>query len=62
MPLLASLLVMLFCDMTNEELLNEYEFTIAFYITASNSKDKEVIEKYESYLCELRAEILKRME
>ena len=48
--------------MTNEELLNEYEFTIAFYITASNSKDKEAIEKYESYLCELRSEILKRME
>ena len=48
--------------MSNEELLNEYEYTIAFYIAASNSKDKEAIEKYESYLCELRSEILKRME
>ena len=48
--------------MTNEELLNEYEFTIAFYIAASNSKDKEAIEKYENYLSELRTEILKRME
>lgn len=47
--------------MSNEELLNEYEFTIAFYITASNSNDKEAIVKYESYLCELRTEILKRM-
>lgn len=48
--------------MSNEELLNEYEFTIAFYITASNSKNKESIEKYENYLRELRSEILKRME
>lgn len=48
--------------MSNEELLNEYEFTVAFYITASNNKDKEAIEKYENYLYELRAEILKRME
>ena len=47
--------------MSNEELLNEYEFTIAFYITAANCKDKESIVKYESHLCELRNEILERM-
>lgn len=47
--------------MSNEELLNEYEFTVAFYITAANCRDKEAIEKYESHLRELRTEILKRM-
>ena len=47
--------------MTSEELLDEYEFTIAFYIAVSNSKDKEAIAKYESYLRDLRSEILNRM-
>ena len=45
--------------MTNTELLDEYEFTVALYI---NSKDEETTEKYEKYLRELRLEILKRME
>ena len=48
--------------MSNTELLNEYEFTVAFYITAANAKDQDATEKYEKYLCELRNEILKRME
>lgn len=48
--------------MLNEELLNEYEFAVAFYITAVNNKDEKDIEKYENYLRELRVEILKRME
>lgn len=48
--------------MSNTELLNEYEFTIAFYITATNANDQDATEKYEKYLCELRTEILKRME
>ena len=47
--------------MSNEELLNEYEFTVAFYITATNGTDKQIIEEYENHLCELRNEILKRM-
>ena len=48
--------------MPNTELLNEYEFAVAFYITAANAKDTSATEKYEKYLCELKTEILKRME
>lgn len=48
--------------MSNTELLNEYEFTVAFYITAVNDKDENAIEKYEKHLRKLRIEILKRME
>lgn len=45
--------------MSNSELLDEYEFTVALYI---NAKDEETTEKYEKYLRKLRIEILKRME
>ena len=47
--------------MTNEELLLEYELTIAAYITAVGKKKEEDLKKYEKYLCELKAEILRRM-
>ena len=47
--------------MTNEELLLEYELATALYITAVENEDEETIGKYEKYLCELKAEILKRM-
>ena len=47
--------------MTNEELLLEYELTIAAYIAAGEKKKDDDIAKYEKYLCELKAEILKRM-
>lgn len=48
-------------NMTNEELLLEYEFTTALYITAVENEDEEAVEKYEKYLNKLKAEILKRM-
>ena len=47
--------------MTNEELLLEYELTMAAYIDAVEKKKEEALEKYEKYLCEIKAEILKRM-
>lgn len=47
--------------MTNEELLLEYELTTAAYIAAVEKKDEETTVKYEKYLCELKSEILKRM-
>ena len=47
--------------MTNEELLLEYEFTTALYITAVENEDEESVGKYEKYLNKLKAEILKRM-
>lgn len=47
--------------MSNEELLNEYETTVALYVVASNSKINEATSKYEKQLNELKAEILKRM-
>ena len=48
--------------MSNEELLLEYEFTTALYITAVENEDEVAIEKYEKYLNKLKSEILKRME
>ena len=48
--------------MTNEELLLEYEIAIAAYIAAVEKKNEETTVKCEKYLCELRTEILKRME
>lgn len=44
--------------MTNEELLSEYEFTVAIYIA---SADETTNATAEIYLKELKAEILKRM-
>ena len=47
---------------TNEELLLEYEFATMQYLAVAEKKNDEALEKYEKYLCELKAEILKRME
>ena len=48
--------------MTNEELLNEYEFTVAFYVIAIHDKNVKAMEEYENHLRKLKIEILKRME
>ena len=47
--------------MLNEELLNEYETTVALYVVATSEKNDLAIAKYESQLNELKSEILKRM-
>lgn len=49
-------------NMTNEELLLEYELATMQYLAEAEKKNDEALEKYEKYLCELKAEILKRME
>ena len=48
--------------MTNEELLLEYELATMQYLVTAEKKNDEALEKYEKYLCELKAEILKRMQ
>ena len=47
--------------MTNGELLLEYELATMKYIVAVEKKNDEALEKYEKYLCKLKAEILERM-
>lgn len=46
--------------MTNEELLSEFELTVAAYTVNSDNKEID-ISKTELYLEKLKAEILKRM-
>ena len=60
MHLLESSLVMLFCNMSNEELLSEFELTVAAYTVNSDNEETDT-SKMEMYLEDLKAEILKRM-
>lgn len=46
--------------MSNEELLSEFELTVAAYTVNSDNKEKDT-SKTEMYLENLKAEILKRM-
>lgn len=46
--------------MSNEELLNEFELTVAAYTVNSDNKEIDT-SKIELYLEKLKAEILKRM-
>ncbi len=46
--------------MTNEELLSEFELTVAAYTVISDNKEADV-SKMEIYLENLKAEILRRM-
>lgn len=48
-------------NMTNEELLLEYELATMQYLAEAEKKNDEALEKHEKYLCELKAEILNRM-
>lgn len=47
-------------NMSNEELLSEFELTVAAYTVNSDNKEID-ISKTELYLEKLKAEILKRM-
>lgn len=46
--------------MTNEELLSEFELTVAAYTVVTDNKEADT-SKMEVYLENLKAEILKRM-
>lgn len=46
---------------TNEELLLEYELATMQYIVEAEKKNDDALKKLEKYLCELKAEILRRM-
>ena len=47
--------------MSNEELLNEYETSVALYVIATSVDNKVAIAKYEKQLNELKSQIIKRM-
>ena len=47
--------------MSNEELLNEYETTVALYVVATSVNNEVAIAKYEKQLNELKSQIIKRM-